>query len=91
AFDSVASNIGAVTWADALPFILIQGFAVSLASLTFAFAIRRLGPGLVTTIGSLTPVVTAFLAIPILGEPLTVLIGVAIGLICLGVYQATKV
>ena len=45
---------------DALPFFLTQGLGAGvIASLTYAYAVTRLGPATCATIGALTPVLTA--------------------------------
>ncbi|MDP2574408.1 DMT family transporter [Vibrio penaeicida] len=79
----VTSNFGSYTFQDALPFILVQGFCVGLLSTVgYSYAVRQLGSAQSSTIGSLSPGITALAAVPVFGEALTIAI---IGGICLTV------
>ncbi|MBD1558851.1 DMT family transporter [Vibrio sp. S9_S30] len=80
---SVTSHLGAFAFQDALPFILIQGFCVGLLSTVgYSYAVRQLGSAQSSTIGSLSPGLTALVAVPVFGESLTIAI---VGGICLTV------
>lgn len=71
----VTSNLGTFTLEQALPFIVIQGFCVGLlATIFYTYAVSQLGSAQASTIGSLSPGLTALLAIPIFGESLTMII-----------------
>lgn len=80
-----------LTWGSyaitaALPYLLVQGVAVGvIASLSYAFAIARLGPDRCAGIGAVTPALTALLGALLLGEPLTPLTLGAVAAICAGV------
>ena len=77
---------GSYSIEEALPFFLVQGLGAGvIASLTYAFAVTRLGPAISATIGALTPVLTACLAVFFLNETLPPLMLLAIGTICTGV------
>jgi drug/metabolite transporter (DMT)-like permease len=72
---TVTSKIGTFTFEQALPFIVIQGFCVGfLATIFYTYAVSQLGSARASTIGSLSPALTAFLAIPIFGESLSMII-----------------
>lgn len=56
---------------DVVFFLAVQGLGVGVvAALSYAFAIRRLGPRAAATLGALSPVLTATVAVPVFGEPL---------------------
>jgi drug/metabolite transporter (DMT)-like permease len=85
------TNLGHFTFDQAIPFLAVQGIGVGVAStLGYAFAIRRIGAAKSATIGSLAPVLASLLAIPILGESLTVLVASAIATITVGVIVANR-
>jgi drug/metabolite transporter (DMT)-like permease len=85
------SRIGSFSFAEALPFILVQGFGVGLlATLGYAFAISRLGSTRSATIGSLAPPLAAILAVPILGESLGAATAASIAVITTGVILASR-
>jgi drug/metabolite transporter (DMT)-like permease len=70
-------------------FGLVQGIGVGVvAALAYTVAVRSLGAGRAAAFGSLSPVVTALLALPLLGEvpPVSELVGLAV--IVLGVVVA---
>jgi drug/metabolite transporter (DMT)-like permease len=70
---------------------LLEGLGVGLVStISYAYAVARLGPDRAAIAGALTPVVSTLLAIPVLGEipPLTSLLGMA--LITAGVAVANR-
>jgi len=69
-----------------LPFVLVQGVAVGIAStLTYAIAIRRLGALRCATAGSLAPVLAALLAVPLLGETPSLVSALGIAAITSGI------
>lgn len=72
-----------------LPYILIQGIGVGIvSSLTYAIAISRIGATRSAVIGSLSPTLTTIAAVPLLGESLTMGIGIGITSITAGVVLA---
>lgn len=85
------SHFGQFTFQDALPFIAAQGVGVGvIASLTYAFAISRIGAAQSAALGSLAPALTAVIAVPLLHETLTPLMLLAILTICMGVFLASR-
>jgi drug/metabolite transporter (DMT)-like permease len=85
------SNLAHVSLHDALPFILAQGVGAGLvATLTYAIAIARLGAAKAATIGSLAPALAAVMAVPLLGEALSIGTALAVMLICAGVMLANR-
>ncbi|WP_084729423.1 DMT family transporter [Streptacidiphilus neutrinimicus] len=76
---------------DVLLFVLVQGVGTGVCSgLFYATAIRRLGPERCTTVGSLSPVLTAAAAVPLLGEPLTLPVLAGTGFVAAGVMLANR-
>lgn len=78
------SNLGSFSFSQALPFILVQGFCVGVLAVTgYSYAVRQLGSAKSSTIGSLSPALTAVLAVPIFHESLSfaVLAGIAITIV----------
>jgi drug/metabolite transporter (DMT)-like permease len=76
---------------DVLVFLLVQGVGTGICSgLFYATAIRRLGPERCTTVGSLSPVLTAAAAVPLLGERLTVTVLTGTALVAAGVMLANR-
>lgn len=87
----IDSNIGHFTIVDAIPFILVQGLGVGLiAAVCYSFAISRLGASESATFGSLAPVLTALLAVPFLGESLSLILLIGILLVTLGVARFSR-
>ncbi|WP_420583882.1 DMT family transporter [Ruegeria sp.] len=83
---TVTLQFGSYSPKEALPFVLTQGLGAGVvASLTFAFAVTRIGPTTCATIGALTPVLTALLAVPVLHETLPPMTLLAVVVICVGV------
>lgn len=88
---AVVTHMGQFTLAQASPFILVQGLGVGVvASLAYAVAITRLGPGRSAVIGSLAPALACLLAVPVLGESLTPMIVAGVVTITLGVVLANR-
>jgi drug/metabolite transporter (DMT)-like permease len=76
---------------DIVALLLVQGVGTGVCSgLLYAVAIRRLGSPRCTTVGSLSPAVTAVAAMPLLGEALTVPVTIGIALIAGGVILANR-
>lgn len=87
----INSNFGSFTYQEALPFIIVQGIGVGLIStLGYAFAISRLGAAKAATIGSISPALTALLALPVLGETLSFIVAVGIGITTIGVISYNR-
>ncbi|WP_260609838.1 DMT family transporter [Streptomyces sp. WAC06614] len=76
---------------DIALFLVVQGLGVGLcAGLLYAFAIRRLGPGRSSTVGSLSPVAVVLLAMPLLDESPTLAVAIGVPLITAGVVLANR-
>ncbi|MGW0883182.1 DMT family transporter [Streptomyces sp. NPDC002671] len=76
---------------DVLVFLLVQGVGTGVCSgLVYIVAVRRLGSPRCTTVGSLSPVLTAATAVPLLGEALTVRVVAGTALIAGGVILANR-
>ncbi|NUW33304.1 DMT family transporter [Nonomuraea sp. SMC257] len=76
---------------DVLVFALVQGIGTGVCSgLLYAVAVRRLGTSRCATVGSLSPVLTAAAAMPLLGERLTVAVTAGTALIAAGVILANR-
>lgn len=79
AISALPTNFGHFTLQDALPFIIVQGVGVGvIATVGYSFAVAQLGSVKSSTIGSISPALTALLAVPLFNEPLstTILIGI---------------
>ena len=86
------THLGQFTFRDAAPFLLVQGLGVGVVStLSYAFALSRLGAAQAATLGSLSPALTALLAVPLLGEALAPLAATAVALVCVGVLAASLI
>ncbi|WP_285136020.1 DMT family transporter [Microbacterium sp. lyk4-40-TSB-66] len=67
-------------------YALVQGVGTGLLSTAcYVVAVKNLGSSITAAAGALSPVLTAVVAIPLLGEPLTAGLGVALVLIVSGV------
>lgn len=88
----VESNIGSFSLQDALPFLLVQGLGIGVvATIGFSYVVNQLGPIRTSTIGALSPGLTALLAVPIFGEPLSVTILLGMSLTITGVILSNRV
>jgi drug/metabolite transporter (DMT)-like permease len=88
---ALPTNLAHAAWGDIALFLSLQGLGVGLcAGLLYAFAIRRLGAERSAVVGSLSPVVAALLAVPLLGESPTLAVLVGVPLITLGVVLANR-
>lgn len=66
---AVPSGLTHAGFGDLLPFLLVQGIGVGfLAALTYPVAVRSLGARRAALLGTVSPVLVAVLAIPLLGE-----------------------
>jgi drug/metabolite transporter (DMT)-like permease len=77
--------------------VIVQGLGVGfIASITYTYAISKLGAEVSAALGSLTPVIASIIAIPVLGEAIDLysIIGMALimfGVVCAsGVVEKTK-
>ena len=87
----IQSNFGAFSLQQAMPFILVQGVLVGLlATIGYSFAVRQLGSSKAAVIGSLSPALTALLAVPVFSEPLTLAITIGIALVISGVILSNR-
>lgn len=85
------SHVGSFTFAEALPFILVQGFGVGLiATIGYAFATARLGSSRSAVFGSLAPPLSALLAIPIFNEAINLPTAVSIAVLTYAVFLANR-
>jgi len=68
---AVPSALATAGIADVLPFLLVQGVGVGfLATITYPMAVQRLGAPRAALLGTVSPVLVAVLAVPLLGEEL---------------------
>lgn len=87
----VETNIGSVSFDEALPFILIQGLGVGVVStIAFSYAVKQLGSIRTLLLGSLSPGLTAILATLILNESLSVIMICGIVLSTIGVILSNR-
>ena len=71
---------------DILLFAVLQGLGTGIVStIAYAQAVRVLGSGIAATAGALSPVAAAALAVPLLGEPITAGVAVAMAIVVAGV------
>ncbi|WED27545.1 DMT family transporter [Vibrio sp. DW001] len=85
-FELVTTNFGSFSFQEALPFVLVQGLGVGiLATIGFSYAVNQLGSDKASIIGSISPGLTALLAVAIFDEPLSIVILCGIALIITGV------
>ncbi len=88
---AVESHWGEFSLREAFPFIVIQGVMVGLFStLGYSYAVSKLGSVQASTIGSLSPALTALLAIPVFNEALTLPIVIGIFLSIIGVVLSNR-
>ncbi|QRM56064.1 DMT family transporter [Sinorhizobium sp. BG8] len=88
---AATTHLGQFTLHQALPFVLVQGVGVGLVSTVgYAFAVSRLGASRSSAIGSLAPALASLLAIPVLGEGLTLPTAAGILVITTGVILANR-
>ena len=86
------TNLGDVSFDDALPFILVQGVGVGVIStIGFSYAVNKLGSIRSLLLGSLSPGLTALLAALILNEPLSIAMICGITLSTIGVILSNRV
>ncbi|MDV7104880.1 DMT family transporter [Vibrio sp. TH_r3] len=91
-FSGIASsNFGVFSMEDALPFILIQGLGVGvLATIGFSYVVSQLGSARASIVGSISPGLTALLAVPIFNEALSAAIIFGLALTILGVLLSNR-
>jgi drug/metabolite transporter (DMT)-like permease len=86
---SLPSDLPHAAPGDVLLFVVLQGLGTGVCSgLFYAVAVRRLGAPISTAVGSLSPVLTAVVAAPLLGEALTAAVAAGTALIAAGVVCA---
>ena len=77
---------GTVPWSQIGTYALVQGAGTGLLSTAcYVVAVKNLGSSLASSAGALSPVLTAVVAVPLLGEPITAGLAVALALIVSGV------
>lgn len=90
-FGLLDSNFGQFSLLQAMPFLLIQGLGVGLiATLGYSYAVSQLGSSQSSIIGSLSPGVTAILAVPVFGESLSLAIVIGIFFTTCGVIFSNR-
>lgn len=83
---AVPSNVGDFSWQEAMPYVVVQGLGVGvLSTIGFSYAVSQLGSAKASTIGSISPCLTALLAVVIFNEPLTLAIVCGVALTVIGV------
>lgn len=88
----MVSNIATLNFSEALPFILIQGCGTGfIAVIGYSYAVKQLGSEKASIMGSLSPSITALLAVPIFNEPLSFAIIFGIVLTTCGVILSNLV
>ena len=86
------TNLGVVSFDEALPFILVQGVGVGVIStIGFSYAVKQLGSIRSLLLGSLSPGLTALLAALILHEALSIAMICGIALSTIGVILSNRV
>ncbi|MEE2568923.1 DMT family transporter [Pseudarthrobacter sp. J64] len=67
-------------------FIAVQGLGVgAIAGLSYAAAIRTIGPAAASSIGATSPALVTILAVPVFGEPISLISSAAVALVVSGV------
>ncbi len=90
-FELVTTNFGSFSFQEALPFVLVQGLGVGiLATIGFSYAVNQLGSDRASIIGSISPGLTALLAVAIFDEPLSIVILCGIALTIAGVILSNR-
>jgi len=85
----VKTNLGAVLFDDALPFILIQGAGI-VSTIGLFYAVNKLGSTCTLLLGSLSAGLTALLAALMLNESLSIAMMCGIGLSTIGVILSNR-
>lgn len=89
--DTVPSNLGVFSWQEAMPYVVVQGLGVGvLSTIGFSYAVSQLGSAQASTIGSISPGLTALLAAFIFDEPITLTIIFGIALTVVGVVRFNR-
>ncbi|GGK55418.1 DMT family transporter [Amphritea balenae] len=84
------SNIANVSWQEIWPHLLSQGLGAGIiGGITYGIAIKTLGAEKTAALGSLTPALAAIIAVPVLGEQLSVTTISGVALIMTGVLLAS--
>lgn len=90
-FELIPTNFGNFSFHEALPFLLVQGLGVGvLATIGFSYAVSQLGSAKSSIIGSISPGLTALLAVGIFNEAISVSILCGIGLTITGVLLSNR-
>jgi drug/metabolite transporter (DMT)-like permease len=88
---TVESNLGSFGLQETLPFILVQGLGVGIiATIGYSYAVSQLGSSRAAIMGSISPALTALLAIPSFGESLTSTVILGISFTSAGVILASR-
>jgi len=88
---SIATNFGSFSFQQALPFMLIQGVGVGvIATIGYSYAVNQLGSAQSSTIGALSPGLTALLAVPVFNELLSMATLLGIFLTSVGVILSNR-
>lgn len=90
-FGILPTNFGAFSVQEALPFVLVQGVGVGvLSTLGFSYAVNQLGTARSSVLGSISPGLTALLAVPVFGESLSLAILCGLTLTIAGVILSNR-
>ncbi|MEU3839356.1 DMT family transporter [Streptomyces sp. NPDC028635] len=88
---TLPSTLGQAASHDVVLFLIVQGLGTGVCSgVLYTVAVQRLGSPLCTTVGSLSPVLTAVAAVPLLGEALTPAVTAGTVVIAAGVVLANR-
>ncbi|MDN3681241.1 DMT family transporter [Vibrio tapetis subsp. quintayensis] len=89
--DTVTTHWGSFSVQEAMPFVLVQGVGVGvLATIGYSYAVGLLGSVRASIMGSISPCLTAMLAIPVFDEPLSIAIVCGVSLTITGVIWSNK-
>ena len=92
AFGLFESNLATSSFQTIWPFLLVQGLGTGvIATVGYSYAVSKLGSARATLLGSLAPVLTAVLAIPLFNEQLSIATMIGLFLTALGVILASYI
>lgn len=87
----VSTHWGSFTAKEALPFVLVQGVGVGvLATIGYSYAVSQLGSARASIMGSISPCLTALLAVPVFDEPLSIAIVCGVSMTITGVILSNR-
>ena len=84
-------NLAETPWQECLAYGLFQGSLVAIVQMIFyTRAVHYLGASRLAMLASIVPVMASLLAVPILGEPLTMAITAGLLFACLGAWVGNR-